>query len=294
MGRSSIFRPLVIFLIGVGIIAVSVFGFRVINHHWPWQTARSSYNYPNKPFTLSPPTSSSSFPSPRMNPPQTIHALSTIPIGFPVWTSSMASYFNNLRSTDIAAIFQDNSPVIVPSLSTITNGEATASYTSWADGQAALSTLPSSVKWILYDPEEWNLTPKSEQSNLVATAANASAAIHASGRKFFIAPSAYYSTLYAAQIAPYADRYDIQAEKYQTDTGQFVSFAVNLAKTIKSANPKCEVWIEVSVYKYAPFVSYNALRALPSAPDGVAIYASWDPQDLTSLQRLVTFLRSNG
>lgn len=229
-------------------------------------------------------------------------SLSDLPVMLPVASTNIAAVFNTLRPTDTAIYFFNAffTPTTLASVNaTLTQGQIAYAYGSWSDMQSALPSIPSQSGTIIYNPEHHPATPIGEQQDLVSTVAAASAGIHNSGRKFALVPDAAFTQQYAAQLAPYADLYLIQAQKYQGNLAQFDNFVARATQQIKSANPACAVWVHIQVSTvlgptavFGPARAYAALQSLPSLPDGIVIWTF--PRQDVATQQFVALLRPNG
>jgi hypothetical protein len=213
-------------------------------------------------------------------------SLTQLPLAMQLQGSSIVSYFNQVaRPTDIALVGQPNTTL----LNSVTKGQGLVVYTSWA---AALPTLPSltaKAKLVGYDPEHWSQTPTSEQDNLVATVKQASTQVHGQHRSFFLAPDDQFDLQYAAQLAPYADYYCIQAEHQETNPSQFSSFVRSLASTIHGANPNAKVYVQVSTVRGSPQQILTALQSVQGAVNGYVIWSATN--QLSLVQETVSLVR---
>jgi len=224
-------------------------------------------------------------------------SLSALPILLPVASTDMTGMFNTLRSTDQAAFIFEG--YYSPPVGSVTQGQVDYAYGSWSAMQAALAGLPSRVTAVLYNPEHGPHTDQSEQQNLVATVAAASAGVHATGRSFVVVPDSGFTQQYARQIAPYADAYIIQAQRYQGNLGQFDSFVSQTTQAIKSANPACKVWVQIQIdtqtgttATFSPNGAYSALQSLATLPDGIAVWTF--KNQVSAVQQFFSLLRPLG
>ncbi len=209
----------------------------------------------------------------------------------------MAALFNTFRPTD-EAIFIFEGYATAP-LASVTQGHLTYAYGAGSDLQAALASIPRQVTTVMYNPEHGPHTPASEQKNLVSTVAAVSAEVRATGRSFDLVPDALFTQAQAAQLAPYADVYVIQAQRYQGNHAQFDRFVGGMTKAIKKANPACQVWIQIQVDTqtgttptFSPQGAFAALQSLPSLPDGVAVWTFRN--QVSEPQQFLALLRPNG
>jgi hypothetical protein len=110
-------------------------------------------------------------------------------------------------------------------------------YTSEATFARSIAngTIPSYVKAVLYDNEPWPLTPASEQQNVVFYYNQAYSLAHAHGLLLIAAP---VPSRYDAQVAPYADIIDVQAQAKQATASTYVNYIRPLVRDIlEAANP---------------------------------------------------------
>jgi hypothetical protein len=220
-------------------------------------------------------------------PPPPQPSVQGLPMMVPILSSSIASYFNQVAgSNDIAAV-PSNQESLADS---VTSGRRMVFFASAADLEANLSSL-GNVPIIGYDPEHWPRTPYSEQSNLVATVAQASQAVHAAGHQFLLVPDDRFDSQYAAQLAPYADIYIIQGQHFEGDVSSYVSWIGQLAGQIHQASPNTKVFAQVATGGASDAQLVAAIKSVTSDVDGLVVWVS--PSGLGDLQSVVSGVRSN-
>ena len=166
---------------------------------------------------------------------------------------------------------------------TSTAGQAVADFRSYAELKKMIrrGAIPASIHWVMYDNEQWSLTPADEQADPVRYEQLFARLAHRQGYKVILAPAqdlvpgfdknsfragqavwpSYLSMGLAAASARAADIYEIQAQPY-----------------------------EMSVYRsqhaYADFVAAAAAQARAANP-GVVIYAGLSTQRVSSAAQLL-------
>lgn len=115
----------------------------------------------------------------------------------------------------------------------------TETFTSESDLASTLksNTIDPSTKAILYDNEDWQLTPAKEQSNPVLYYKKAAALVHSRGYIFVGTPVSKTHPNITVEIAPYVDVLDIQSQYDQAVAATYSSHVTPLAKAASQANP---------------------------------------------------------
>lgn len=166
---------------------------------------------------------------------------------------------------------------------TSTAGQEVADFRSYAELKKMIrqGTIAPGIRWVMYDNEQWSLTPADEQADPVHYEQLFARLAHRQGYKVILAPAqdlvpgfdknsfrggkavwpSYLSMGLAAASARAADIYEIQAQPY-----------------------------EMSVYRsqhaYADFVAAAAAQARAANP-GVVIYAGLSTQRVSSAAQLL-------
>ena len=162
-------------------------------------------------------------------------------------------------------------------------GQEVADFRSYAELKKMIrqGTIPPGIRWVMYDNEQWSLTPADEQADPVHYEQLFARLAHRQRYKVILAPAqdlvpgfdknsfrtgkavwpSYLSMGLAAASARAADIYEIQAQPY-----------------------------EMSVYRsqhaYADFVAAAAAQARAANP-GVVIYAGLSTQRVSSAAQLL-------
>lgn len=164
-------------------------------------------------------------------------------------------------------LFGNSETFFVASASTsagISGATRTATFTSYATLRTTLAGrgLPRGTRAVLYDDEDWSLTPKAEQRNPAKYEALAAALVHARHLLFVSTPAttltdvlapgdtdhyaAYLTLDLAGGAARDADVVDIQAQGSETDIATYVSFVRAAAAQAHRANPRVVVLAGIS------------------------------------------------
>jgi hypothetical protein len=146
----------------------------------------------------------------------------------------------------------------------VTGAVKTATFTSYAALSSALAAghLPAGTRAILYDDEDWPLTPVREQQDPARYEQLAADLAHAHHLLFVSTPAtdlttvlaphaqdhyaAYLRLHIAADAARYADVVDIQAQGSEADLATFVPFVKAAAAQARQANPRVIVLAGIS------------------------------------------------
>ena len=162
----------------------------------------------------------------------------------------------------------------------------TVTFTSYQtmEKQFAGPGLPAGTTAVLYDNEDWSLTPAAEQRDPAKYEELAAKLAHAHHLLLISTPAtdltdvlaptesdhfaAYLRLGLAASAAKYADVIDIQAQGSETNLSRFASFIKEAAAQARGANPHVIVLAGISTNPSGQPVSsaqftgaYNAVRA---------------------------------
>jgi hypothetical protein len=138
----------------------------------------------------------------------------------------------------------------------VTGSTRTATFTSYQALSSALAAghLPPGTQAVLYDNEDWPLTPAPEQHDPARYEQLAAGLAHAHHLLFISTPAtdltsvlapgaashyaAYLRLHLAGEAARYANVIDIQAQGAETDLATFVPFVIAAAGQARQANPR--------------------------------------------------------
>lgn len=115
----------------------------------------------------------------------------------------------------------------------------TETFTSEAALASALSSsaiLPS-TKAILYDNEDWSLTPTEEQSQPAVYYRKAASLVHAKGYIFIGTPVSKSDPQIDTEIASYVDVLDIQSQYDQSTSSAYAGHVLPIARDAHATNP---------------------------------------------------------
>ncbi len=166
---------------------------------------------------------------------------------------------------------------------TSTAGQEVADFRSYAELKKMIrqGAIPASIHWVMYDNEQWSLTPAGEQADPVRYEQLFARLAHRHGYKVILAPAqdlvpgfdknsfrrgkavwqSYLSMGLATASARAADIYEIQAQPY-------------------------EMTVYRSQHAYASFVAASAAQARAANPS-VVIYAGLSTQRVSSAAQLL-------
>lgn len=183
----------------------------------------------------------------------------------------------------------------------------TADFTSFSALRSALDggKLDPRIKAVLYDDEQWSLTPSTEQHDPGHYYQLAGELVHRHHLLFIAAPApdlvnvlspsaaaaqgryqTFLSLSLPAEAARYADVLDVQAQGAEADTALFTSFVSRSAAQARSANPNIRVLAGLSTNPSGKSVTASvigtAARAVRADVDG---YWLNDPAASTACPR---------
>jgi len=156
-----------------------------------------------------------------------------------------------LRRTSIDELLQ---PGQRPLAGVAATPVVTFSSVSSLRGALAGDALPAGTAAVLYDPEAWPYTPRSEQRDPASAAAQAARLAHAHGLKLIVAPALNLTTVLrpassaphwrtfldlgiAGSVARVADEVELQAQSLERDPAMYTAFVRAAAAQARSAHP---------------------------------------------------------
>lgn len=232
----------------------------------------------------------------------------------PLWIVAGSTLTRLLATDSAAATGEFNTPnafVLTPEHSwAIPDGwtsTPTADFTSYSALRSALDggKLDPRIKAVLYDSEQWSLTPSAEQHDPGRYYKLAGELVHRHHLLFIAAPATdlvnvlsksdadaqgryptFLSLSLPADAARYADVLDIQAQGSEADTALFTSFVSQAAAQARSANPNIRILAGLSTNPSGKSVTTSvietAARAVRPQVDG---YWLNDPAASTACPR---------
>lgn len=201
---------------------------------------------------------------------------------------------NGMAPAQVTALFDNPRTLLIVKGSAVDgllrSASRVATFTSFASLQAAIQagTLPAGTKYVLYDDEDWTLTPVDEQQHPAAYAERARTLLHQHGLRLIFTPGvnlatviagtpsaqkyASYLTLgLAANGARASDVFEIQAQQAVATPG-FAGFVTAAVAQAKAANPGAPVLIGLSTnplgHRLTAADLLGAYRATRSEVDG--------------------------
>jgi hypothetical protein len=150
-----------------------------------------------------------------------------------------------------------------------------------------MPNLGPEVRGVMYDYERWQFTPEQEQRNPAVYVKQAADLVHGHGLLFLTAPAVnlvkgiepmtraeqmdetYLRLRIAADAARYADVFDIQAQRFESDTKRYANFVRLAATQARQANPKVSVLAGISTQPFGPRVTANDIFGAIMATRGV-------------------------
>jgi hypothetical protein len=154
-------------------------------------------------------------------------------------------------------------------------GQEVADFRSYAEFKKMIKqgTIPPSIHWVMYDNEQWPLTPADEQADPVRYEQLFARLAHRNGYQVILAPAqdlvpgfdkasfqggkavwpSYLSMGLAAASARVADIYEIQAQPYEIGVYRsqraYASFVAAAAAQARAANPRIVIYAGLSTQR---------------------------------------------
>jgi hypothetical protein len=144
---------------------------------------------------------------------------------------------------------------------------------------------------------EPDLSPDSDNNDVVGAMKKAADAAHQQGLEFVAAPSQAYTTNYGPQIAPFTDYYHIQAQSLQESGVKAYSEYVHaIVPKLKGANSNLEIGVQVST-KQDNAPGSSLLNTLKQCTDSVidvadSVYVWYGSDDLRILESFIEWYKA--
>jgi hypothetical protein len=162
----------------------------------------------------------------------------------------------------------------------------TFSAVSDLDQAVSGGQLPDGTRALLYDPETWALTPRTEQLNPAGAARRALDIAHAHGLSLIVAPALNLATAspapgggprwrqflrlhLAGAIAKVTDVLELQAQSLERSTSTYAEFVREAAAQARAANPRVAILAGLSTNPPGAKVTSQQLAAAMHATRGI-------------------------
>lgn len=212
--------------------------------------------------------------------------LCTLPLTFPVQSSEIAAYFNQVaRPEDIAAF----PSLYVQLLPQVTAGQKMVVFRSWAEAEQELAGLIDQIELVGYNPEHWEYTPLDEQQNLPATVQQAAAFAHAHGLQFMLIPDRQFAEAYLDQFVPHVDIIILQGQRLQDDPQAFAAWMGEMISLARASNPAAQIYVQVGATQGSASEMLTAIQTVANDIDGIAVWSL--PRSFDILQEFVSLIR---
>jgi hypothetical protein len=214
--------------------------------------------------------------------------LAELPLTFPVQSTEIATYFNQIaRPQDIAAF-----PVAhIRLLPEVTAGQKRIGFASWAEAEGQLPGLTGQIEIVAYNAEHWKQTPKEEQKNLPATVQRAAEFAHAQGFQFMFSPDRRFAQEHVSEVAPYVDIIGLQGQRLQEDPQAFAAWMNEMISAARASNPEVQIYAQVGATQGPAPQMLAALQAVAGEIDGISVWST--PKTFDTLKEFVSLLREN-
>lgn len=156
-----------------------------------------------------------------------------------------------------------------------TAGQQVADFRSYAEFRKMLrqGSIPAGIRWVMYDNEQWSLTPAAEQADPVRYERLFARLAHQHGYRVILAPAqdlvpgfdknsfragqavwkSYLAMGLASASARVADVYEIQAQPYEMGVYRsqhaYASFVAAAAAQARAANPAVAIYAGLSTQR---------------------------------------------
>lgn len=215
--------------------------------------------------------------------------LSSLPITFPIMSTQVAEFFNQIAQPEDIALILSNR---IGLLSSITAGEVRVGYASWAEAEKSIDRLAGSVEIIAYNPEHWHQTPAVEKENLVETVKWAAEIAHSKGLKLMVTPDRRFAQEKLGEIAAYADIVGLQGQRIQDDPQEFESWVREMVEIARASNPQVMIFVQVGTSQGSAEEMFAAIKTVADEINGISIWVA--PGTMGELQSFIQMLRPPG
>jgi hypothetical protein len=214
--------------------------------------------------------------------------LSELPVTFPIQSPEVAAFFQEIARADDSASFPPDRQFLLPGDSP---GLKIVAFRSWREAQTQLDSLSGPVDMVMYNPENWDLTPEEEKQELVSTVREFATFVQERGLRFMFAPDRRYAELYLGDVVSDVDAVMLQAQRLQHDPQTFGVWVQGMAEVAHTANPDVQVFVQVGATRGTAQEMLAALRTVAADIDGIAVWSM--PRTLHVLQEFVSLLRDS-
>jgi len=167
-----------------------------------------------------------------------------------------------------------------------TQSVVTFSSVTEMDQAVSGGQLPAGTRALLYDPEAWAFTPRTEQLNPAEAARRAEDIAHARGLALIVAPALNLAAVrpdpaggprwrqflrlgLAGAIAKVSDVIDLQAQSLERSTSTYATFVRDAAAQARAANPRVAILAGLSTNPPGAEVTSQQLTAAVHATRGI-------------------------
>jgi len=215
--------------------------------------------------------------------------ISEMRITFPIMSSEMAEYFNSIARPDDWPLITSSNFRLLPE---ITEGKPRVGFTSWAEAEKTLPILEGKIDMVVYNPEHWDATPRSEKENLLATIEKAALDAQKYGMEFMVAPDRRYAEQYIGEIAARTKYIGLQGQRIQNDPVEFESWIRKMITAAREANPEVKIIVQVGATRGTAEQMYTAINTVIGEIDGISIWTI--RKTLPILKDFINMIRPEG
>lgn len=198
----------------------------------------------------------------------------------------LVDWFNDhARPTDIARVDHYR---LADLLDDVTVGQKLVVFKSVAEIETLMPTLASKLDIIGYNLEHGQANRPDEINDPIGSVKRARQLADRYGKRLAFGPDHQFAVKNGVAMAPYVDLFVLQVQRVQTEPETVRDFVLPLARSLRKANPKIEISVQVRTEgDVAALVSL--LNSMKDELDGISILTS--PETVTVAQNLGTALR---
>lgn len=200
--------------------------------------------------------------------------------------AQLVDWFNDhARPTDIARVDHYR---LANLLDDVTVGQKLVVFKSVSEIETLMPTLGSKLDIIGYNLEHGPANRPDEINDPMGSVQKARQLADRYGKRLAFGPDHQFAVNNGVAMAPYVDLFVLQVQRVQTDPQTVRDFVLPLARSLRKANPKIEISVQVRTEGDVTAL-VNMLNSMKDELDGISILTS--PETVSVAQKLGAALR---
>lgn len=200
--------------------------------------------------------------------------------------AQLVDWFNDhARPTDIARVDHYR---LANLLDDVTVGQKLVVFKSVAEIETLMPTLAGKLDIIGYNLEHGQANRPDEINDPIGSVQKARQLADRYGKRLAFGPDHQFAVNNGVAMAPYVDLFVLQVQRVQTEPQTVRDFVLPLARSLRKANPKIEISVQVRTEGDVTAL-VSMLNSMKDELDGISILTS--PETVPVAQKLGTALR---